>query len=197
MAPLATDRGRRRVAVFLDRDGVINRRIEGGYVRDWSEFELVPGVVDALVALTEAGATLFVVTNQRGIARGMVDPADLADIHTRLTATLADAGVALGGIYVCPHDVGQCDCRKPDVGLFRQAQDDNPWIGFASSHMVGDSLSDAEAGARLDMQLWLVGGDSDQVRTDATEGGFVIEGVAPSLSDLVRDGSLVAALTGT
>jgi D-glycero-D-manno-heptose 1,7-bisphosphate phosphatase len=197
MAPSATDRGGTRVAVFLDRDGVINRRIEDGYVRDWSEFELLPGVVDALLALSNAGATLFVVTNQRGVARGMVDPADLADIHTRLTDTLTDAGVALGGIYACPHDIGQCDCRKPDVGLFRQARDDNPWIDFAGSHIVGDSISDAEAGARLAMRLWLVGGDSNQVRKASSDRGFVVEGIAPSLTDLVRDGSLVAAVTGT
>src|SRR6478735_2225101 len=88
----AVDRRGRRVAVFLDRDGVINRRIEGGYVRDWSEFELLPGVIDSLVALTEAGATLFVVTNQRGVTRGLIDSADLADIHARLTAKLAEAG---------------------------------------------------------------------------------------------------------
>ena len=162
----AVDRGGRRVAVFLDRDGVINRRIEGGYVRDWSEFELLPGVVDSLVALTEAGATLFVVTNQRGVARGLVDSADLADIHDQLKAKLTEAGVELGGIYVCPHDVGQCDCRKPDVGLFRQARADNSWIDFTASHMVGDSISDAEAGARLGMRLWLVGGNSEQVRKD-------------------------------
>jgi len=196
MAQSVTDRGDRRVAVFLDRDGVINRRIEGGYVRDWSEFELIPGVVDSLVALTEAGATVFVVTNQRGVARGLVDAADLADIHARLTDTLAAAGVALGGIYSCPHDVGQCDCRKPDVGLFRQARDDNPWIRFSASHMVGDSISDAEAGARLGMRLWLVGANSDQVRQVSAERGFVVDATAPSLSDLVRDGSLVAAVAG-
>ena len=154
-----------RVAVFLDRDGVINRRApDDEYIRNWTEFDLTPGAPAALAALQEAGAALFIVTNQRGVARGLVNRADLDDIHARLIEVLAANGVTLGGIYTCPHEIGTCDCRKPGTGLFIQAQLDHPWIAFERSHVVGDSISDMEAGHRLGMQLWLVGEDRRQGR---------------------------------
>lgn len=179
-------------AVFLDRDGVINRRIPDAYVRSWSEFELLPGVVEALADLTRAGATLFVVTNQRGVARGMVDAADLADIHERLAVALRAAGVDLGGIYTCPHEIGVCDCRKPGGGLFIQAQEAHPWIRFTDSHMVGDSISDAQAAHTLGAHVWLVGNGAAPVAAEATTAGVGVDGIAPSLADLVRDGELLA-----
>ena len=183
-----------KTAVFLDRDGVINRRIPDAYVRDWSEFELLPGVVGALAGLTRVGVTMFVVTNQRGVARGLVDAADLADIHARLMADLKAAGIDLGGIYTCPHEIGVCDCRKPGVGLFLQAQADHPWIRFADSHMVGDSISDAEAAHALGARVWLVGDDAAEVAAEAARRGITVAGIAPSLADLVRDGELLAGL---
>jgi histidinol-phosphate phosphatase family protein len=195
MARLGADHRSRRVAVFLDRDGVINRRAAAdAYIRNWSEFELIPGVVEALTALQEAGATLFVVTNQRGVARGLVEQRDLDDIHARLADLLAAAGVALDGIYTCPHEIGACDCRKPDVGLFVQARAAHPWISFDESHLIGDSISDVEAGHRLRMRLWVVGDDADSVRVLAEQRGMKIEVTAASVSELVEEGSLTAAI---
>lgn len=192
---MAAEAGARRTAVFLDRDGVINRRApDGAYVRNWSEFEITPGATEALAALAKAGATLFIVTNQRGVARGLVTQADLEEIHARLVDDLARAGVALGGIYVCPHEIGTCDCRKPDVGLFMQARAANTWIDFGDSHMVGDSLSDMEAGHRLGMRLWLVGDDARSVAQAAAARGFTVERTAPTISELAEEGSLVAAI---
>jgi D-glycero-D-manno-heptose 1,7-bisphosphate phosphatase len=195
MARLGADHRSRRVAVFLDRDGVINRRAAAdAYIRNWSEFELNPGVVEALSALQEAGAALFIATNQRGIARGLVEQRDLDDIHARLGDALAVAGVPLDGIYTCPHEIGACDCRKPDVGLFMQAREAHPWISFRESHLIGDSISDAEAGHRLGMRLWIVGEDADSVGTQARERGFRVEATAMSVSELVEEGSLTAVI---
>lgn len=195
MAKLDAESASRRVAVFLDRDGVINQRAsEGDYIRNLSEFRLTPGAAEALVALHQAGATLFIATNQRGVARGLVAQADLDDIHALLSDTLAAAGAPLGDIYTCPHEIGTCDCRKPDVGLFRQAQSDHPWIAFERSHLIGDSMSDVEAGQRLGMRLWVVGDEAVSVAAVAGDRGIRLEAVAPSISELIEEGSLLKAI---
>jgi D-glycero-D-manno-heptose 1,7-bisphosphate phosphatase len=111
-------------AVFLDRDGVINRKApEGQYVTSWDEFEFLPGALEGLRLLGESDLILAVVTNQRGIARGMLTSGDLDDIHRRMRAAIEAAGGRLNAIYHCPHDVG-CRCRKPDVGMFEEAAAD-------------------------------------------------------------------------
>jgi len=101
--------------VFLDRDGTINVKApEGDYVKSWDEFEFLPGAVDAIRALHESGRRVVVVTNQRGIARGRMTEDDLADIHERMLEAIGPGVVA--AVYHCPHDDGQCDCRKPRPG---------------------------------------------------------------------------------
>jgi D-glycero-D-manno-heptose 1,7-bisphosphate phosphatase len=176
----------RRFAIFLDRDGVINRPApEGSYIESRADFELLPGVADALVALAGAGAALFVATNQRGVARGFVPAAELELMHQSLTATLAAVGAPLAGIYVCPHEEGTCDCRKPGVGMFMQAQADNPWVDFPTSHLIGDSLSDLQAAQTLGMAAWLVGLKREEVASAAAAGGVPVAGSAASLVELV------------
>ena len=159
-----------------------------------SEFELTPGAVQALAKLGRAGATLFIVTNQRGVARGLVAPSDLEEIHARLVDELAEVQIMLGGIYVCPHEIGTCTCRKPDVGLFEQARAANPWIDFGDSHVVGDSVSDIEAGHRLGMRLWVVGDDARAIVEQAAQRGIRVEAAAASIGELVEEGSLLAAV---
>jgi histidinol-phosphate phosphatase family protein len=188
-----------RRAVFLDRDGVINRKPpEGSYVRTWSEFEFLPDAVEGLAALTADGANLFLVTNQRGVARGIVDANELAEINSRMVEALASAGVRMSGVYVCPHDEGECQCRKPGIELFLRAKREHPWISFPSSDLVGDSLSDLEAGHRLDMRLWLVGEDerAAAVEREAGARGYLLAGRGSSLLELVRIGGLVGSPVG-
>lgn len=141
--------------IFLDRDGVINRKRDDDYVKHWGEFAFLPGVKEALQILTEQNYRLIVVTNQRGIARGWMTEAAVQDVHARMLAEIAPAQIA--AIYCCPHDNDQCDCRKPKTGLFRQAQRDFPDIDFAKSILIGDSLSDMEAGAALGCRNILIG----------------------------------------
>jgi D-glycero-D-manno-heptose 1,7-bisphosphate phosphatase len=193
MATSAADQGAERgsrVAVFLDRDGVINRRApEGEYITQVSDFELLPGVGAALRELSGAGAALFVATNQRGVARGLLSEPTLAQIHGRMAADLEAAHVRLDGVYVCPHAEGECDCRKPGVGLMLQAQADHPWIDFGRSHMIGDSMRDLEAGHRLGMRLWAVGPDHAAVVSEAAVKGIQVSGSAESLAELVASRS--------
>ena len=180
-----------RVAVFLDRDGVINQRApEGDYITDPSDFELLSGVASALKALSDAGAALFVATNQRGVARGLLTAEALEQIHAKMTADLQRAGVRLDGIYTCPHEEGECDCRKPGVGLMLQARADNPWIDFGRSHMVGDSMRDIEAGDRLGMHTWAVGPDHADLVGRAAASGIQVAGSAASLAELVESRQL-------
>lgn len=193
MEPARPESTPSRRAVFLDRDGVINDKApDGSYIRSWSEFQFAPGALAALERLQAAGATPIIVTNQRGVARGVMAADDLEALHLRLRTELAAAGVRLGGIYVCPHEIGACDCRKPAVGLFLQAQRDHPWISFVESDLVGDSLSDLQAGHALGMRLWLVGEDERRadVANRAAESGIALSGSAPSLLALVESGQL-------
>jgi D-glycero-D-manno-heptose 1,7-bisphosphate phosphatase len=137
-------------AAFLDRDGTINvKQPEGRYVTSPAELELLPGAGDAIRLLNEHGVPVIVVTNQRGIARGVMTESALSDVHDRMRMELAAHGARVDAIYHCPHEIGACSCRKPEVGLFLQARRDFPAISFERSAVVGDSPSDIEAGRRL------------------------------------------------
>jgi D-glycero-D-manno-heptose 1,7-bisphosphate phosphatase len=137
--------------VFVDRDGTINvSAAEGDYVKSVDEFAFLDGAEDALRRLKDAGLRVIVVTNQRGIALGRTTADAVAEINSRLD---------VDAVYVCPHENGVCDCRKPGVGLFLQAQRDFPAIDFARSVMVGDAETDAEAARRLQMRMILIGRD--------------------------------------
>lgn len=147
--------------IFLDRDGVINRKRDDDYVKHWGEFEFLPGAKEALQLLTAKNYRLIVVTNQRGIARGWMTAEAVADIHARMVGELTASGAEIVAIFCCPHDKDQCDCRKPKTGMFLRAQRQMPDIEFARSVMIGDSLSDMQAGAALGCRNILIGVAAD------------------------------------
>lgn len=134
-------------AVFLDRDGVINRKApEGKYITQWNDFEFLPGAADAIKALNQAGFLVIVVTNQRCVAKGLLTESKLRLIHERMIRELKKQGAVIDAVYYCPHEVeARCLCRKPEPGMILQAAKDHD-INLAISWMVGDCLKDVEAG---------------------------------------------------
>ena len=130
--------------VFLDRDGVINRmRLD--YVKSWSEFELLPGALEAIVRLGQTGRDLIVLTNQSGIAQELVDRQTVDEIHSRFAALVVEHGGNIRGFLVCPHSKeDRCDCRKPAPGLFLRARNELG-VDLQSAIMVGDQMWDIEA----------------------------------------------------
>jgi len=136
-------KGLLRNVVFLDRDGVINRD-SGLYVTNWSEFEFLPGSLEAIRNLTHAGFSVILITNQSAVARRMLSLSGLGRLHRRMGQAVAAAGGRITDIFVCPHhpDDG-CRCRKPQPGLICQAAMKYPMDLFAAV-MVGDSTKDIE-----------------------------------------------------
>lgn len=162
-------------AVFLDRDGTINKYV--GYLRSPEEFELLPGVGEAIRKINSSGYLAIVVTNQPVIARGEVTVEGLQLIHNKMETLLGKEGAYLDGIYYCPHhpDKGfagevvelkiNCDCRKPQPGLLLHAVKDFN-IDLQASWMVGDSKSDIEAGKAAGCKTALIGiGEFGQDKT--------------------------------
>ena len=135
----------RRAAIFLDRDGVIIEN-RSDYVRAWEDVVFLPGVLDALAALSHDPRAVVVVTNQSAVGRGLITRPMADDINARLVAAIRAAGGRVDAVYLCPHtDADGCDCRKPAPGLLLRAALDLD-LDLARSIMIGDALSDVAAG---------------------------------------------------
>jgi histidinol-phosphate phosphatase family protein len=137
--------------LFLDRDGVINDEIVGSYVTEWNEFQFCEGALDALKTLGEIFGHIVIVTNQRGVGRGIMSFESLKDISTRMTGAIAEHGGRIDKVYACTAVADTDHNRKPNTGMASQAKEDFPQIDFRRSVMVGNSLSDMEFGKRLAM----------------------------------------------
>ncbi len=154
-----------RPAVFLDRDGVIVR--DSGYPSRWEDLVLLPGAVDAMRRLRQAGYRLVIVTNQSGIGRGLFSEATYQSLSERLQRALQAAGAGVDGVYHCPHRPAPlgatpgCDCRKPQPGLLLRAARELG-LDLAASIMIGDRPSDVQAGRAAGLaQAWQVGPGGD------------------------------------
>jgi histidinol-phosphate phosphatase family protein len=150
----------RRPAVILDRDGVLNRRPpKARYVTTPEEFEWLPGALEALSLLAEAGYLVAVVSNQAGIGRGAMTEADLARIHELMLADVREAGGAIDAIYHCPHDWDEgCECRKPAPGMLFQAQRELD-LDLTRTPFIGDDERDREAARAAGCPSILVSGE--------------------------------------
>jgi D-glycero-D-manno-heptose 1,7-bisphosphate phosphatase len=135
-------------AIFFDRDGIVNRRIKGGYVRTWSEFELLPGVGEVLAEVKRRGYKAIIVTNQRGVGIGLMSEQDLHSIHEELQKNLLRIhDVEFDDVIYCADASDDSPRRKPSPTMLLEAAE--RWdIDLSGSWMVGDSASDIEAGRR-------------------------------------------------
>ena len=156
----------RTVAVFLDRDGVIN--VDRGHVHDPANFELIPGAVQACRTLHEAGFKLIVVTNQAGIGRGLYTAAQFHEFTAWIEGVFREAGAPITYTYHCPHHPTQglgeyqmiCDCRKPAPGMLLRAIREHG-IDPHGSFLVGDKQSDIDAASAAGVRGYLVGEGRD------------------------------------
>lgn len=137
--------------LFLDRDGVINIESVGSYITDWKEFHFATGALEALKYLNEIFGTIIVVTNQRGVGRGLMTMETLKDISINMTNAITETGGRIDKIYVATSVNDDDHNRKPNSGMALQAKEDFPNIDFKQSVMVGNSISDMEFGKRLAM----------------------------------------------
>lgn len=139
--------------LFLDRDGVINRRIVDGYVLRKEDFVFLPGATEAIAGFSALFNRIVVVTNQQGIAKGLMTEDDLAGIHATMKAEVSKAGGHIDAVFYCPELKGTPGgCRKPGVAMGLQARKQFPEIRFKRSIMVGDSPSDMMFAKRLGMK---------------------------------------------
>ena len=136
--------------LFLDRDGVINIKLDGRYVRNFEEFEFIPGVELAIANLSKIFKRILIVTNQQGIAKGIMSSEDLDLLHHKMLCQLKDTGGIIEKVYYCPHLASShCNCRKPNTGMIEQAIIDFPDLEKESSYLLGDSDTDIYAGDKM------------------------------------------------
>jgi D-glycero-alpha-D-manno-heptose 1-phosphate guanylyltransferase len=138
--------------LFLDRDGVINKKMDHDYVKSLDEFEFIPGSLDALVELSRIFGRLIIVTNQQGIGKGLMTEEDLHRIHGYLLEKVRQMGGAIDAIYHAPQlEEEASPMRKPGTGMALLAKKDFPEIEFAKSIIIGDSANDLDFGKRTNM----------------------------------------------
>lgn len=130
--------------LLLDRDGVINRLRPGDYVKSWSEFEFMPGIKDAMAVFSGKFENIFIVTNQRGVGRGLMSENDLLEIHGKMLSEITNHGGRIDGIYYCTATGMNDPMRKPNTGMFSLLQKEHPEVKKERTLMIGDSQSDME-----------------------------------------------------
>jgi D-glycero-D-manno-heptose 1,7-bisphosphate phosphatase len=139
--------------LFLDRDGVINKKIDNDYVKQWIEFEFIEGVLDALKFLNTVFGNIIVVTNQQGIGKKLYRIEDLEIIHKNMLYEIAYHGGKIDKVYFSPYLKSENHpYRKPGIGMALKAKEDISTINFKQSIMIGDSMSDMEFGRNAGMK---------------------------------------------
>ncbi len=146
-------------AVIVDRDGVLNEKPpRAEYVRNWAEWHWIPGALEALALLRDAGFRVVIVSNQAGVARGAMTRDDLDAIHDQMRRDVMEHGGRIDDIYVCPHDWDEgCACRKPKPGMLLDAQRDHA-LDLTRTPFIGDDERDAEAATAAGAPSILVSG---------------------------------------
>ena len=139
--------------LFLDRDGVINNEKHMNYVNTWDEFKFFPGVKEAIKNFSERFGNIFIITNQRGVAKGLTKLEDLETIHKNLVEEVATAGGKITKVYYCCDMDDTSQNRKPNPGMGLQAKKEFPEVDFSKSVMIGNTISDMEFGRNLGVAI--------------------------------------------
>ena len=136
----------------MDRDGVINEKLDNDCVKEWSEIRFCENALLALSGLSAIFKCIVVVTNQRGIGKGLFSEEQLHEIHEKMLIEVQKSSGRIGRVYYCSDIDDSSDCRKPNTGMAFEAKQDFPEIDFSKAFIVGDSLSDMEFGKKLEMK---------------------------------------------
>ena len=162
--------------LFLDRDGVINRKIENDYVKKWGEFEFLPGVLEALKIFSSVFGRIIIVTNQQGIGKGTMSEKDLKSIHETMICEIEKSGGRVDAVFFAPQikESNHLD-RKPNVGMALKAKKQFPEINFKRSVIAGDSKSDMEFGHKLEMIKILINKDNSIAKNHPELVDFIYE----------------------
>jgi D-glycero-D-manno-heptose 1,7-bisphosphate phosphatase len=139
--------------LFLDRDGVINQEKIDDYIHTWEEFKFYDGVKDAIKIFTKKFGRIFIITNQRGVAKGVTKMEDLELIHKNMLKEIEEAGGKIDKLYYCIDADPASPNRKPNTGMGLQARADFPEVNFSKSIMIGNTMSDMQFGRNLGVAL--------------------------------------------
>lgn len=143
--------------LFLDRDGIINKNIDGDYVRSWDQFKFLPHFLKIIPKLSKIFTRIVIVTNQRCIGRKIITPKRLREIHKRMLLEIKRHGGKIDALYYCPHNIEDgCTCRKPRPGMVSLARKNFKDINLKKSIMLGDSPTDMEMGKEVGMTTVLI-----------------------------------------
>jgi len=154
------------MTLFLDRDGVINRRLANDYVKTPEEFVFEEGALEAIAKLSKCFERIVVVTNQQGVGRKLMSEKTLHEIHDHMKNEVEKTGGKIDAIYFCPDLTHSKSLyRKPNVGMGLLAKRQFPEIRFKQSVMIGDSISDMKFGKKLGMKTSLISNDKSLVAT--------------------------------
>lgn len=145
--------------LFLDRDGIINKKVEKGYVCKWRDFKFIPSFLEHIEDLSRMFGHIVIVTNQSCVAKRLISRSQLQAIHRKMLKKIRDAGGRIDKIYYCPHDIlDNCNCRKPKIGMALLAKENFKDINLKKSIMLGDSPADMEFGEKTGMVTVLISG---------------------------------------
>lgn len=173
--------------LFLDRDGVINQEKHLEYVNTWEEFRLYPGVLEAIKIFSAIFGRIFIITNQRGVARGLTKLEDLDLIHKNLLESIREAEGKIDRVYFCIDPDDSSLNRKPNTGMGLQAKADFPEVEFSKTVMIGNTLSDMQFGKNLEVGLTIF---LPTTRPDVEIPNPLIDLVFPDLRSVARAMSL-------
>jgi D-glycero-D-manno-heptose 1,7-bisphosphate phosphatase len=178
--------------VFLDRDGTLIE--ERGFLRDPNELRLIDGAAESILRLNNKGLITCIISNQSGVARGLMNEEDVRGMHRKLLEELKKEGANVERIYYCPHHPSgtvepynrDCECRKPKPGMMRTAERELS-VDLSRSYVVGDKLADIQAGHAVEATTILVlTGYGERSREIAEREGITADYIAPSIREAIK-----------